>query len=155
MGNDCSLEVVGLQETAVVVSTFVFLLLVGNNSDNMGNKEFRDGFFSVNDGISLLKFPVVDIVRVVFLLYHMKSIPKTIKHMPVTTNIAKINLGDNVKGYFSSIVSSVLSKISIDMVGNFNTPAFNDSISSLVKIDKISFIPDYKIRHISILKIII
>ena len=45
MGNDCSLEVVGLWETAVMVSTFVFLLLVGNNSDNMGNKEFKDGSF--------------------------------------------------------------------------------------------------------------
>ena len=89
MGNDCSLKVVGLWETAVVVSTFVFLLLVGNYSDNMGNKEFRDGFCLVNDGISLLKFPTVDIVRVVFLLYHMKSIPKTKKHMPVTTNKAK------------------------------------------------------------------
>ena len=49
----------------------------------MGNKEFRLGFFSVNDGINLLKFPTVDEVRAVFLLYHMKSIPKAIKHMPV------------------------------------------------------------------------
>ena len=61
----------------------------------MGNKEFRDGFFSVKDGISLLKFPMVDEVRVVFLLYHMKSIPKAIK-MPVTINKAKIHLGNNV-----------------------------------------------------------
>ena len=98
VGNDCSSEVVGLRETAVVVSTFVFLLLVGNISDNMGNKEFKVGFFSVNDGISLLKFPTVDIVKVVFLLYHMKSIPKTIKHMPVNIRKTKINLGDNVKG---------------------------------------------------------
>ena len=50
-----------------MVSTFVFLLFVGNfNSDNMGNKEFRDGFFSVKDGINLLKFPTVDEVRAVF-----------------------------------------------------------------------------------------
>ena len=89
----------GFQETAVVVSTFVFLLFVGNfNSDNRGNKEFRDGFFSINDGISLLKFPTVDKVRAVFLLYHMKSIPKAIKHKPVTISKAKISLGDNVKG---------------------------------------------------------
>ena len=64
----------------------------------MGNKEFRDGFFSVNDGISLLKFPTMDEVRGVFLLYHMKSIPKGIKHMPATISKAKISLGDNVKG---------------------------------------------------------
>ena len=64
----------------------------------MGNKEFRVGFFSVKDGISLLKFPIVEEVREVFLLYHMKSIPKAIKHMPVTINKAKISLGDNEKG---------------------------------------------------------
>ena len=64
----------------------------------MGNKEFRVGFFSVKDGISLLKFPTVDEVRVVYLLYHMKSIPKAIKHMPVVINRAKISLGDNEKG---------------------------------------------------------
>ena len=59
IGNDCSSDVDGgFWETAVVVSTFVFLLFVGHfNSDNMGNKEFRDGFFSVKEGISLLKFP--------------------------------------------------------------------------------------------------
>ena len=76
---------VGLWETAVVVLTFVFLLLVDIfNSDNMGNKEFKVGFFSVKDGISVLKFPTVDEVKAVFLLYHMNSIPKAIKHMPVT-----------------------------------------------------------------------
>ena len=64
----------------------------------MGNKEFRVGVFSVKDGISLLKFPTMDEVRAVFLLYHMKSIPKTIKHTPVTINKAKISLGDNKKG---------------------------------------------------------
>ena len=31
----------------------------------MGNKEFWDGFFSVKDGISLLKFPTMDKVRAV------------------------------------------------------------------------------------------
>ena len=55
----------------------------------MGNKEFRDGFFSVKDGITLLKFPTMDEVRAVFLLYHMKSIPKAIKHMPVTISKVK------------------------------------------------------------------
>ena len=71
----------GFRETAVVVSILVFLLFIGNfNSDNMGNKEFKDGFFSVKDGISLLIFPTVDAVRLLFLLYHMNSMPKTIKH---------------------------------------------------------------------------
>ena len=64
----------------------------------MGNKEFRVGFFSVRDGISLLRFPIVEEVREVFLLYHMKSIPKAIKHTPVMINKAKISLGDNEKG---------------------------------------------------------
>ena len=57
----------GFQETAAVVSILVFLVFARNiNSDNMGNKKFKDGFFSVNDGISLCKFPTVDVVRVVF-----------------------------------------------------------------------------------------
>ena len=64
----------------------------------MGNKEFRVCFFSVKDGINLLKFPTVEEVREVFLLYHMKSIPKAIKHMPVTINKVKISLGDYEKG---------------------------------------------------------
>ena len=68
------------------------------NSDNMGNKEFRDGFFSVRDGINLLRFPTVDTVRVVFLLYHMNSMPGIIKHMLVITSNAKISLGDKEKG---------------------------------------------------------
>ena len=97
-GKDCSSDD-GLWETAVVVSILVFLLLVGyTNSDNMGNKEFRDSFFSVNDRISLCRFPIVDAVRVVFLLYYMNSMPKTIKHTPVVTSNAKINLGDKEKG---------------------------------------------------------
>ena len=64
----------------------------------MGNKEFRVGFFSVKDGISLLNFPTVEEVREVFLLYHMKIIPKAIKHMLDTINKARISLGDNEKG---------------------------------------------------------
>ena len=64
----------------------------------MGKKEFRVGFFSVRDGISLLKFPIMEEAREVFLLYHMKSIPKSIKHMPVMINKEKISLGDNEKG---------------------------------------------------------
>ena len=82
-----------------MVSALVFLLFIGNfNSDNMGNKESMDGFFSANDGISLCKFPIMDAVRVVFPLYHMNRMPKTTKHMPVITNNAKISLGDKEKG---------------------------------------------------------
>ena len=68
------------------------------NSDNMGNKEFRDGFFSFNDGISLCKCPIVDVARVVFLLYRMNSTPKTTKHTPVVTSNANISLGDKENG---------------------------------------------------------
>ena len=89
----------GFRETAAVVPILVVLLFAGNtNSDNMGNKEFRDGFFSVNDKISLCKFPTVDTVRVVFLLYHMNNMLKTIKHTPVVTSHAKVSLGDKEKG---------------------------------------------------------
>ena len=80
-GNDCSLWVGDdFWEPALVVSRLVVLVLVGcTNSDNMGNKEFNDSFCSFNDGISLCKCPIVDVARVVFLLYHMNSIPKTTK----------------------------------------------------------------------------
>ena len=64
----------------------------------MGIKEFSVGFFSVKDGISLLILPTVEEVREVFLLYHMKIIPKAIKHMPVAINKAKMSLGDNENG---------------------------------------------------------
>ena len=76
----------------------VFVLVGWTNSDKMGNKEFKDGFFSFNDGISLCKCPTVDVARVVFLLYHMNSIPKTMKHTPVSMSNAKISLGDKENG---------------------------------------------------------
>ena len=60
----------------------------------MGNKESRDGFFSFNEGINLCKCPIVDVVRVVFLLYHMNNIPKITKHTPASIGNAKISLGD-------------------------------------------------------------
>ena len=54
-GNDCSLWVDDdFRETALVVSRLVVFVLVGcTNSNKMGNKEFKDGFFSFNEGISL------------------------------------------------------------------------------------------------------
>ena len=64
----------------------------------MGNKEFKVGFFSFSEGISLCKCPTVDVARVVFLLYHMNSTPKTIKHTPVSIHNAKISFGDKENG---------------------------------------------------------
>ena len=48
----------------------------------MGNKEFSEGVSSPREGTSLIKFPIVEEVRVVFLLYHMNITPRTITHMP-------------------------------------------------------------------------
>ena len=64
----------------------------------MGNKEFSVGVFSFKEGTSLIKFPTVEDVREVFLLYHMNMIPMTITHMPTHTNKAKMSLGDNENG---------------------------------------------------------
>ena len=64
----------------------------------MGNKEFSVSVFSVKEGTSLTRFPTVEEVREVFLLYHMNMIPKVIKHIPIATNKAKMSLGDNENG---------------------------------------------------------
>ena len=83
----------------MVVSRLVDFTLVGwTNPEKMGNKEFRDGCFSCNDGISLCKCPTVEVARVVFLLYHMNSIAKITKHTPVAMSNAKISLGDKENG---------------------------------------------------------
>ena len=63
-------------------------------SENMGNKESSVGIFSFNDGINLSKFPIVEEVKEVFLLYHMKRIPMTMVHTPVSTNRANMSFGD-------------------------------------------------------------
>ena len=39
----------------------------------MGNKEISVGCFSFNNVINLRRYPTVDVVRVVFLLYHMNN----------------------------------------------------------------------------------
>ena len=65
---------------------------------NMGNKEFSVGVFSFKEGTSLIKFPTMEDVRDVFLLYHMNMIPMVIIHMPTDTNKAKMSLGDNEMG---------------------------------------------------------
>ena len=41
------------------------------------------------------------------------------------------------------------------MDGNFNNLAFNDSIFLFGKVNKVSFVPDYEIGYVSIVKVII
>ena len=43
-------------------------------------------------------FPIVEVVKEVFLLYHMKRIPMTMVHKPVSTNRANISFGDIKNG---------------------------------------------------------
>ena len=64
----------------------------------MGNKEFSEGISLPREGISLIKFPIIEEARVVFLLYHMNITPRAITHMPMVISKAKISLGDNEKG---------------------------------------------------------
>ena len=70
----------------------------GVSSDNMGSKEFSVGIFSFKEGTSFIKFPTVEDVREVFLLYHMKIISIAITHTPVIINKARRSLGDNENG---------------------------------------------------------
>ena len=90
-GADC-----GGRGTATVVGAF--LIFCGAHSDNMGNKESKVGIFSFNDGINLSRFPIVEVVKEVFLLYQMKRIPMTMVHRPVSTNRANISFGDIENG---------------------------------------------------------
>ena len=60
----------------------------------MGNKVFSVGTLSFKEGKSLTKFPIVEDVREVFLLYHMNIIPRAITHMPMDTKKAKISVKD-------------------------------------------------------------
>ena len=76
------------------------LVLEVTSSDNMGNKESSKGVLPTREGTNLIKFPIVEEERVVFLLYHMNIIPRTITHMPIVTNRAKMSLGESVKGSF-------------------------------------------------------
>ena len=74
------------------------LVLEEASSDNMGNNKSNDGVLPAKEGTSLIKFPIVEEERVVFLLYHMNIIPRAITHMPTVTNRAKMSLGERVKG---------------------------------------------------------
>ena len=85
------------QGTATVVRAFL-VFCEGACSDNMGNKESNVGIFSFSHGINLSMFPIVEEVKEVFLLYHMKRIPMTMVHIPVSTNRAKISFGDIENG---------------------------------------------------------
>ena len=82
----------------IVVGMILVSVLEDVNYDNMGTKEFSVGTLSPREGTSFTKFPIVEDVRVVFLLYHMNITPRAITHMPMDTNKAKISLGDNENG---------------------------------------------------------
>ena len=66
----------------------------------MGNKEFSVGTLSFKEGTSLTEFPIVEVVREAFLLYHMNIIPRAITHTPTDINKDKISVGDNKRGSF-------------------------------------------------------
>ena len=58
------------------------------------------GTLSPREGASLTKIPIVEDVRVVFLLYHMNITPRAITHMPMDTKKAKMSLGIMKMGSF-------------------------------------------------------
>ena len=72
-------------------SKSIFSILWGACSDNMGNKESKVGIFFFNDGINLSRFPIVEVVKEVFLLYQMNRIPIIMVLKPVSTNRANIS----------------------------------------------------------------
>ena len=73
----------------------------------MGNKEFSVGTLP-----GLTKFPIVEDVRVVFLLYHMNITPRAITHMPTDTNKAKMSLGGKSKWVvFIYILNNIIKHI--------------------------------------------
>ena len=80
-----------------LVRTFL-VFCEGACSDNMGNKESSVGILSFSDGINLSKFPIVVVVKEVFLLYHINRIPMIMVHTPVSTNRANISFGDMENG---------------------------------------------------------
>ena len=83
-----------------MVGVILVSVLEDVSSDNMGNREFREGVSSPREGTSLIKFPIVEEERVVFLLYHMNITPRAITHMPTVISKSKISLGENEKGCF-------------------------------------------------------
>ena len=78
-------------------------------SDNMGSKEFSVGIFSFKEGNSFIKFPTMEDVSEIFLLYHMNIIPMAITHTPIVINKAKMSLGYNENGVvFINILKDVI-----------------------------------------------
>ena len=66
----------------------------------MGNKESKVGIFSFKDGNSFSMFHIVEVVKEVFLLYHMKRMPMITVHRPIAIKRANISFGNKEKGYF-------------------------------------------------------
>ena len=65
----------------------------------MGSKEFIVGIFLFKEGISLIKFPIVEEVKEVFLLYHMEKNSYGLWYIcQWSTNRANMNFGDNENG---------------------------------------------------------
>ena len=79
-----------------MVRTFL-VFCEGACSDNMSNKESSVEILSFSDGNNLSKFPIVEYVKEVFLLYYMKRIPMTMVHIPVSTNRAYISVLETMK----------------------------------------------------------
>ena len=65
-----------------MVGVILVSVLEDVSSDNMGNKEFSEGISLPREGTSLIKFPIVEEVRVVFLLYHMNITPRQLHICP-------------------------------------------------------------------------
>ena len=94
-----------------VVGVIIDLFLEDASFDNISNKEFSVGTLSPREGTSLIKFPIVEDVRVVFLLYPMNITPRAITYMPTGTNKAKMSLGDMKMGSFYHILQNIIKHI--------------------------------------------
>ena len=76
-----------------VVGVILVSVLEDVSSDNMGNNEFSEGVSSPKEGTSLIKFPIAEEERVVFLLYHMNITPRLIMHMPTVISMGQNKFG--------------------------------------------------------------
>ena len=72
------------------------------------------------------------------------------KHAPISMSNAKISLGTKKKDNFHRLSQEFLSKMSIDMVGNFIILACNVAISSLVKVAKLFYTRPQSWTHLYI-----
>ena len=76
----------------------------------MGNKEISVGCFSFNNVINLRRYPTVDVVRVVFLLYHMNN-TKTIKHTPISMIKLKLIWGTKKMDSFHQLSKGFVTNV--------------------------------------------